>query len=61
MVKVTSKEKFARLVAYLREHGYSKGYIRKMETEMKSIMESAETLKPFIKNETKINRDSDGS
>ena len=42
MVKVTSKEKFARLIAYLREHGYSKGYIRKMETEMRVVVRMQE-------------------
>ena len=42
MVKVTSKENFAKLIAYLREHGYSKGYIRKMETEMRVVVRMQE-------------------
>ena len=38
MAKVTSKEKFTRLIAYLQEHGYSKEYLRAMKTEMRVIV-----------------------
>ena len=38
MAKVTSKEKFTKLIAYLQEHGYSKEYLRAMKTEMRVIV-----------------------
>lgn len=38
MTKVTSKEKFARLTAYLQDQGYSKDYLRAMKTEMRAVV-----------------------
>ena len=43
MAEVTSKEKFARLTAYLQEQGYSKGYVRKMQTEMRVVVRLQES------------------
>ncbi len=38
MVKVTSKEKFEKLIAYLQEHGYSTEYLKSMRTEMRAVV-----------------------
>ena len=38
MAKVTSKENFSRLTAYMQEHGYSKGYLRAMKTEIRVVV-----------------------
>ncbi len=42
MAKVTSKEKFTKLIAYLQEHGYTKEYLRKMRTEMRVVVRMQE-------------------
>jgi integrase len=42
MAKVTSKEKFVRLITYLQAQGYSKGYLRVMRTEMRVVVRMQE-------------------
>jgi hypothetical protein len=42
MGKETSKEKFARLIAYLQKNGYSKDYVRSMKTEMRVVVRMQE-------------------
>ena len=38
MAKMTSKENFSRLTAYMQEHGYSKDYLRAMKTEISVVV-----------------------